>query len=235
MPIPLDAAGRILGEHELRHAGAPLWRAPVAVVLVHGRGATAESMLPLADVLALPDLAYLAPEAPGNTWYPLTFLAPLARNEPYLSNSLARIGRIVEDLMRSGLTQERIALLGFSQGACLSLEFAARHGGRFGAVVAFAGGLIGPDMRGRDDRHSLDGTPVFIGCAEADAHIPAERVVESAAHLEALGAVVAYRLYPGSAHAVNDDEIANARRLLAPLRTPGPGAGGNQANGGGVS
>lgn len=214
--VEREVAERIVAAHGLRRAGAPPWRAPAAVVAVHGRGATAESILSLCDVVALPDLCWLAPQAAGNTWYPLSFLAPLERNEPWLSESLARLGRIVGDLVAAGLPRERMALLGFSQGACLSLEFAARTGGRFGAVVAFAGGLIGPDMR-RNDPTRLDGTPVFIGCAEEDPHIPAARVVESAEHLAGLGAEVAYRLYPGGAHGVNDDEIAHARRLLAPL------------------
>lgn len=214
--ISQEDAARIPSEHGLRRAGSPLWRASAAVILAHGRGATAESMLPLAEVLALPELAYLAPQAQGNTWYPLSFLAPIEENEPYLSNALSRLDGIVADVERSGLPRDRVGLLGFSQGACLSLEFAARYGGRFGAVIAFSGGLIGPDMRRRNDG-SLADTPIFIGCAEQDAHIPAERVVESAAHLKILGASVTERLYPGSAHTVNDDEIAHARRLLAPL------------------
>jgi predicted esterase len=215
-PIAPAAAQRLLRAHALRQAGAPLAVAPAAVLMVHGRGATAESILALADAFGLPDLAWLAPQAPGHSWYPLSFLAPRAANQPALDNALGQIDAVVRDLVAAGLPQERLALLGFSQGACLALDYAARRGGRFGAVIGLSGGLIGPDLAGRQDA-PLDGTPVFLGCSERDPHIPAERVAATAVRLAELGASVTERLYPGATHSVNEDEIGHARRLLAPL------------------
>jgi predicted esterase len=195
-------------------AGAPLDRAAGAVVFLHGRGATAESILGLAAELGRPDLAYLAPQAAGSTWYPYSFLAPLAANEPWLSSALAAVGRTLDLAAGAGHAAERVALAGFSQGACLSLEYAARHARRYGGVATLSGGLIGPDGTPRDYAGSLDSTPVFLGCGVPDPHIPAARVEESARVLEGLGAAVTLRLYPGLGHTVNADELAHVRRLL---------------------
>jgi predicted esterase len=198
----------------LRHGPTPV-KARLTLVMIHGRGADGADMLGLAQALALDDVAYLAPEANGRTWYPQTFLAPMDQNEPFLSSALQAIASLVTQLGTDGVPAERIGLLGFSQGACLSLEFAARHPRRFAAVVALSGGLIGPPGTPREYGGSLDGTPAFIGCSDIDAHIPVERVHESAAVFRRMGAVVDERIYPGMGHTVNQDELDAVRLLLS--------------------
>lgn len=200
-------------------AGSPLGQATAAMILVHGRGATAEDILSLGRELGRPDLAYLAPQAEGYSWYPYSFLAPMERNEPGLSNGLALLGHLVERLEAEGIPPERTVLLGFSQGACLSLEYAARNARRFGGLAALSGGLIGPPGTPRDYPGSLDGTPVFLGCSDRDPHIPLQRVQESTQVLERMGGDVTERIYPGMGHTVNEDEIERVRTLLAGLPT----------------
>ena len=185
-----------------------------AVVMIHGRGATAEDILALAADLEHLEFAYLAPVASEQTWYPHRFLEPLARNEPHLSSALAVVGRLVAEAAAAGVTADRVVLLGFSQGACLAQEYAARHARRYGGLVGLSGGLIGPEGTPRDYSGSLAGTPVFLGCSDVDFHIPKERVLESAEVLRGLGAEVDARLYPGMGHTVNRDEIMAVRALL---------------------
>ncbi|NDJ60513.1 MAG: phospholipase [Chloroflexi bacterium] len=197
--------------------GAPLQSATAAMILIHGRGATAESILSLAAELSQPGFACLAPQAAANTWYPYSFLQPLEANEPHLSSALAVIAALVEHVNAAGVPTDKIVILGFSQGACLALEFAARNAQRFGGVIAFSGGLIGPDGISRDYAGSLAGTPVFIGCSDVDFHIPVQRVQHSTAILQQLGGEVTERIYPGMGHTVNEDEINFARALIAPL------------------
>ena len=196
-------------------AGAPLDQAQAAMILIHGRGATAESILDLAGAVDRPGFAYLAPQAAGNTWYPNSFLAPIAGNEPGLSSGLAVIDSLLAHLAAAGMPAERTILLGFSQGACLMLEYLARHARRYGGVAGLSGGLIGPDGTPRDYAGSLAGTPVFLGCSDVDFHIPKERVAESAAVLRRLGGDVTVRLYPNMGHTVNADELAAVRVLMA--------------------
>jgi len=203
-------------------AGAPLSRAKAAMILLHGRGATAEGMLDLADVLAQPDVAYLAPQAPGRTWYPYSFLAPIDQNEPHLSRALAQVGEMVSDLGRQGFGPEKLILLGFSQGGCLALEYAARNAQRYGAVIGLSSGLIGPEGTPRTYGGSLAGTRVFLGCSDVDAHIPVGRVHESARVLSALGGDVIERIYPGMGHTINNNEIAQVRVALARILHPDP-------------
>ncbi|HEX2643868.1 MAG TPA: alpha/beta hydrolase [Thermoanaerobaculia bacterium] len=205
----------IHGDQPVVAAGRPLADASAAMILVHGRGASAESILTLADELDRPDLAYLAPQAAGSTWYDYSFLAPLDQNEPGLSSALARLGELVEHIESEGVPAERIVLLGFSQGACLSLEFAARNPRRYGGVVALSGGLIGPPGTPRDYPGSLAETPVFLGCSDRDPHIPLQRVKESTQVLQGMGADVTERIYPALGHMVNDDELDFIRELLA--------------------
>jgi phospholipase/carboxylesterase len=194
--------------------GAPLDRARAAVVLLHGRGGSAEDSLGLADVLAVPDIAYLAPQAPGHTWYPLSFLAPLEQNEPSLSRALAAVGAVVGAVVSSGQAAERIVLMGFSQGGCLALEYGARNARRYGGLVGLSAGLIGPQGTPRNYAGTLAGTPAFLGCSDIDGHIPEWRVHESTEVLRGLGAEVTERIYPGMGHTINDDEIGHVRRLL---------------------
>lgn len=194
--------------------GLPLAEARAAMVMVHGRGASAEDILTLAPALSHPAFAYLAPQARGGTWYPYSFLSPIASNEPGISSGIRAIADVLERIAAAGIPPERAMLLGFSQGACLSLEFAARHARRWGGVAGLSGGLIGPDGTPRDYSGSLDGTPVFLGCSDVDFHIPRERVEESADVLRRLGAAVTMRLYPGMGHLVNDDEIDQVRAMM---------------------
>lgn len=195
-------------------AGKPLGGAKAAMLLVHGRGSTAQNMLALATELAHPDFAYLAPQAAGNTWYPYSFLAPIADNEPGLSSALTAVDEALERVSAAGIPFERTILLGFSQGACVALEFAARHARRYAGVVGLSGGLIGPDGTPRDYSGSLAGTPVFLGCSDVDFHIPKERVFHSAEVLRGLGAEVSVRLYPNMGHTVNQDELDFVRDMM---------------------
>jgi predicted esterase len=204
------------------HAGEPVLArgatpetARLAVIVVHGRGASAEDILALAHELQLQDVLYLAPQAADHTWYPYSFLSPIDRNEPFLSSALAVLERLVDIAGQQGFAAERVGFLGFSQGACLALEFAARHARRYAGVVGFSGGLIGPPGTPRDYQGSLDGTPVFLGCSDVDPHIPLERVNESAAVLRRMGATVDERIYPRMGHTVNRAEIDAVRTLFS--------------------
>jgi predicted esterase len=184
------------------------------VIALHGRGGGAEDIIALAREVAPPNVAILAPQAAGNTWYPYRFLEPMERNEPYLSSALRVVNDLIAQVEDDGIPTERIALLGFSQGACLALEVAARNARRYAGVIGFSGGLIGPPGTSFDYAGSLDGTPVFIGSSDVDPHIPKQRVEESAAALDRLGAVVDVRLYPGMGHTINRDELDAARAIL---------------------
>jgi predicted esterase len=207
------------------HAGQPVMRrgpalldARAVVILVHGRGATATDILTLADAFDLSDIAYLAPQAAGNAWYPFSFRAPVERNQPGLDSGLRVLARLLAEIGNEGVPAARVGLLGFSQGACLALEFTARHPQRFATVAGFSGGLIGPAIDPRAYNGSLDHTPVFLGCSDVDAHIPVDRVHESAGVFRALGAIVDARIYPGMGHSINRDEIAAVHALLAAVR-----------------
>ncbi len=183
------------------------------MILVHGRGATAEDIMTVAAELTHPGFAYLAPQAAGNAWYPNPFTAPIESNEPYLSSAL----EVLENLLarvEETIPAQRVILLGFSQGACLTLEFAARHARHYGGVVALSGGLIGPDGTPRDYPGDFEGTPAFLGCSDVDPHIRKDRVIEAAEVLERTGAKVTMRLYPGMGHTVNKDEIDSVREIV---------------------
>jgi predicted esterase len=184
------------------------------MVLIHGRGATADSILTLASALDAPDFAYLAPQAWGNSWWPQSFLAPIATNEPGISSGMAAVEDVLRQTAEAGIPLERTLMLGFSQGACLAIEFAARHARRYGGVAALSGGLIGPDGTPRDYAGSLDGTPVFLGCSDVDSHIPADRVRLSAQVMRRLGGDVTMRLYPGMGHQINEDEITSVQAMM---------------------
>lgn len=198
-----------------RYAGPPLQDARAAVIMLHGRGATADDMLQFLPLLNAPDIAFLVPQATGGSWYPHRFIAPLTDNQPYLDSALAVVGELAEQAAAAGHSGARLSLLGFSQGACLALEFTARNPRRYAGVLGFSGGLIGPPET--DFRYDgyLDGTPVFLGCSESDPHIPLERVRETAIALRDLGAEVTERIYPGSAHTVTSDEVEFAASLMA--------------------
>ena len=194
--------------------GAKIEDAKAVLVMIHGRGASANDILSLYDAFALDKMAAIAPQAMGNTWYPNSFLAPIASNQPWLDSALSRIETIVDDLLARGIQSERIALLGFSQGACLTSEFIARHPRRYGAACILTGGVIGPIGMRRDDQGDLAGTPVFLGTSDRDPHVPLDRAEETAAILTRMKATVDLRIYPGMPHTVNEDEIDACRTLL---------------------
>jgi predicted esterase len=187
------------------------------MIMVHGRGATAESILTLVPALNLPGFAYLAPQASGNTWYPYSFLAPIEQNEPGISSGMQAIDDLLSRIEAAGLSRERTVLLGFSQGACLATEYAARHARRYGGIAGLSGGLIGPDGTSRDYPKSMEGTAVFLGCSDADPHIPAARVLETADVMRRLNGRVTMRLYPGLGHQINEEEIAAVRKMMIEL------------------
>ncbi len=199
-------------------SGEPLKTARAAMILVHGRGASAEDILELAREFPAPGFAYLAPQAAGHEWYPFSFMAPLESNEPGLSSGLAVIASLLSQIAEAGIPTERTILLGFSQGACLLLEFAARHARHYGGVVGLSGGLIGPSGTPRDYPGSLENTPVFLGCSDKDFHIPKARVELSAEVLQRLSGNVTMRLYPNMGHTVNRDEVRVVQEIVKALQ-----------------
>ena len=196
-------------------AGALLASARAAAVLVHGRGASAEDILSLGAEFGQDDIAYVAPQAENHGWYPYSFLAPLAQNEPHLGRALATLGATFDHLAAQGFAPERIALIGFSQGGCLALEYAARNAKRYGAIAGLSAGLIGPPGTPRDYAGAFAGTPAFLGCSDVDSHVPLARVHETRDALGRMGAAVTERIYPGMGHTINADEIAEVGKLLA--------------------
>ena len=195
-------------------AGEPLDKAGAAMILVHGRGASAADIMTLGAELMHPGFAYLAPQAAGSAWYPLPFTAPMEDNEPYLSSALEVLTSLLASVEKS-IPADRVILLGFSQGACLTLEFAARNARRYGGVVGLSGGLIGPDGTARDYPDDFEGTPAFLGCSDVDPHIRKDRVLEAADVLKRMGGLVTLRLYPQLGHTVNDDELQEVRKIVA--------------------
>ena len=198
----------------LARAGRPLAEARTAMILLHGRGATASGILELGRELGRDTVAYLAPQAAGGTWYPLSFLAPIEQNEPGLSSGLRALSDAVARVEETGIPAERILLLGFSQGACLTSEFTARHPRRWGGVAILTGGVIGPPGTPREYPGSLEGTPIFLGSSDPDPHVPWARVDETAEIFRGMGAEVTLRRYPGMPHTVNAEELDHVRRLL---------------------
>ncbi len=197
--------------------GAPLGEGRVVVIAVHGRGAGPANILDLAPAIGNAHVTFLAPAARGGTWYPKGFMAPIEENEPGITSAISVVHALIDEAVAHGVPTERIVLMGFSQGACLSSTAAQRRPARYGGVLVYSGGLIGPPGTQWSAEGDFGGTPVFLGCSDVDGHIPADRVRESAAHLEKMGAAVTLRLYPGMGHTINDDEVAVGRELLAKL------------------
>lgn len=200
--------GRVL------HSGAPLEKAVGAVILLHGRGGSAEDILSLAGEFDLPQLAYLAPEASGNSWYPFSFLAPIEKNEPWLTSALRKVRTTIQSVGEAGIPTVKLVLCGFSQGACLATEYVARNATRYGGLICFTGGLIGPPDANLSHAGDLAGTPVFFGSGDPDTHVPWERVQKSAEILEGMGASVMEKRYVGRSHTISREEIGFARRLI---------------------
>jgi predicted esterase len=187
------------------------------MIMVHGRGAGPENILELAAPLFHPGFSYLAPAAGGGTWYPYSFMAETEKNEPGITSGLGAIDRLVTEVAGKGIPRSRIVLLGFSQGACLVSSYAVRHAARFGGVIVFSGGLIGPPGTAWSFPGNFEGTPVFLGCSDVDAHVPAARVRESTEVFRRMGAEVTERIYPGMGHLVNQEELEFTRQLLTHL------------------
>jgi predicted esterase len=203
------------------HAGQPVLSsgprpadARLTMILLHGRGASADDILSLAHELEPTDIAYLAPQAAGRTWYPYSFLTSMEQNEPGLGSALGVLSRLVEALKADGVESNRLGFLGFSQGACLALEYAARHAMQYAAVCGLSGGLIGPPGTRREYSGSFAGTPVFLGCSDIDPHIPLDRVRESADVFRRMHANVDERIYPHMGHTVSRDEIDAVNAIL---------------------
>jgi phospholipase/carboxylesterase len=199
---------------DLLAAGKKIEEAGKALIMVHGRGAGAEDILSLSGLLRVKDFALIAPQATHSTWYPYSFMAPPAENEPWLSSALSLLQEITADMNRQGIATEHIYWLGFSQGACLTLEFVARHAVRYGGVVAFTGGLIGDRLQAERYSGDFAGTPVFIGSSDPDPHVPVTRVHASVEVLKKMHASVTEKIYPGMGHTICQDEIDLANRLV---------------------
>ena len=214
-PSPRDAApADPHAAQPVLTAGPTPERTDGTLLLLHGRGASAEGMLALYAELNIESIAALAPQASGSSWYPNSFLAPLESNQPYLDSALRWIESLVAGLIERGTPSERIAILGFSQGACLTSEFAARHPRRYGALLVLTGGVIGPPGTPRDYPGALSGTPIFLGSSDPDPHVPFQRVEETAAVLGRMGGQVELRRYPGMFHTIHRDELEACRQLL---------------------
>jgi len=195
--------------------GANLDDATAALILLHGRGATAEDILSLSTHLDFPGLAYLAPQAEGYTWYPNRFILPIEQNEPYLSAALSKIDTIVKEAEAHTIPVEKIFIAGFSQGACLASEYVIRNPRRYGGLLVFSGGYIGPLNMERHPSGDLNGMPAFLGCSDPDPHIPLQRVKQTFALLESMGAEVMEKIYPNMGHTIIDDEIKIARSVIS--------------------
>ena len=210
MTDPLDPHAN----QPLLHLGTPLTDAKGAVVLLHGRGGSAEDILSLAQPLYREGLAYLAPQAAGHAWYPSSFLAPRETNEPWLSSALTKIRSVVAEIETAGISRKRIVIAGFSQGACLATEFVASNPARYAGLIAFTGGLIGPLDANLHHKGSLAGTPALFLSGDPDPHVPWQRVQASATELERMGAVVTARRYPGRQHTIAAEELELAHTLI---------------------
>ncbi len=216
-----DHANGLHQGNQILGTGESLDKAEAVVIMLHGRGASARDVLMLTQELKSDKFAYLAPQASNFSWYPYSFLSPIDENEPWLSSALHLVADVINHVSEAGIPAERTILLGFSQGACLALEFAARNPLRYGGLIGFSGGLIGPEGKEWDYSGSLEGTPVFLGCSDEDPHIPRDRVYETAEVLRGMGAKVTAKLYPGMGHAINIDEIEHAKEMMEKLIADG--------------
>jgi len=195
-------------------AGRELNKDSKVLVMLHGRGANAKDILSLATYLDLTEFSLLAPQATNNTWYPYSFLAPVTENEPWLGSALDMLKEVLDDLLKLGIPAENIYFLGFSQGACLTLEFVARHANKYGGVVAFTGGLIGDKIYSDNYKGDFQNTPFFIGTSNPDPHVPVERVYATTNILKDMNAAVTEKVYDNMGHTINQDEMDNANRIV---------------------
>lgn len=201
-------------EQYMLHYGSVLDDADAAMIMLHGRGSSAHDIISLAYEIDLPNIAYFAPHAKNNSWYPMSFLSPIKMNEPHLSSSLTELDSAVEMIGQKGIPSERIFFLGFSQGACLSLEYAVRNPQKYGGIFGLSGGLIGDSINQDNYTGNFDGTEVFLGCSDVDPHIPLQRVNQTEDVFKKLNAKVTKRIYKGMGHTINDSEMAFIRSSL---------------------
>lgn len=201
-------------QKEIITSGKKIEVAKKALIMLHGRGASAEDIMNLAPYLKVKDYVFIGPQATNNTWYPYSFLMPPRQNEPWLTSALELLNELVHDINEAGIPNDRIYFLGFSQGACLSLEFAARHAQKWGGVVAFTGGLIGDKIYTENYKGDFNGAPIFIGTSNPDPHVPVERVHETAALLRTMNASVTEKVYQNMGHTISEDEIEKANLLV---------------------
>ena len=194
-------------KRNILEGGLPVEEAAKVMIMIHGRGADARSIMDMKDYLNLNNFALLAPQATSSTWYPYSFLSPVDSNEPWLSSAIHIVHSLIDDVTGKGIPAENIYLMGFSQGACLTLEASARKAQRYGGIIAFTGGLIGKYIDPKNYSGNFQGTPVFIGCGDTDPHVPLHRVKESTIELTKLGAAVTEKIYPGIPHTIVQDEI----------------------------
>lgn len=216
----ITSKNTISGIHQdqpVTESGAPPTRAKAAMILLHGRGATAKGILSLSDDLAQPDVRYLAPQAYSRTWYPYPFTDPIEKNEPWLNSALQKIFDLIEQLNNEGFSTDQIILLGFSQGACLAQEFAARHPQKYGGVAGLSGGLIGENLQNKSFTGSLEGTPVYIGAGDNDPWFDLERIHQSASIFENLGGRVTKKIFPGKGHTIVDEELKQIRKMITEI------------------
>lgn len=193
-------------------AGTPITQAKKALIMLHGRGASANSIMSLSSHLTLPNTAIIAPQATQHSWYPYSFMAPVENNEPALSSAVTVIDEVVNDIVTQGISKDNIYFLGFSQGACLTLEYVARHGDTYGGVIAFTGGLIGEELDITNYSGDFGGTPILISTGDPDLHVPLSRVEESVTQLKAMNANVLLKVYKGRPHTITEQELELAEQ-----------------------
>lgn len=201
-------------EKQIIQAGLPAQQAKKAVVLLHGRGSSAQGILSLQNHLQLEDALIIAPQATNNTWYPYGFMAPVDQNQPALDSALALVDRAVNDVMKQGITADQLYFVGFSQGACLTLEYVARHARNYGGVVAFTGGLIGESIVRTNYHGDFAGTPILITAGDADPHVPVARINQSMEVLQQMGGQLTVEIYPGKPHSISADETLLANTVV---------------------
>ena len=211
-----------MNKRKIITAGKEITANSKVLIMIHARGGSAEDILSLSSFLKIDDFVLMAPQATNNAWYPYSFLAPSHQNEPWLTSALEILDGLVNEILGKGIPLNRIYFLGFSQGACLALEYVSRHAKRYGGVVAFTGGLIGDRINNENYKGDFDGTPVLIGTSDPDAHVPVERVYATTNILKNLGAEVTEKVYPNMGHTISSEEIELANRLILAPKTIKP-------------
>lgn len=211
---PFNSFIMYLHKKDFIKSGVPIANAKKAIIMLHGRGASATDILSLNGVLNLDEMAIYAPQATNRSWYPYSFMAPVAQNQPALDSAISIIGEIVDEIQANGIAPEDIYFAGFSQGACLTIEYTSRNAQRYGGIIAFTGGLIGQELNDQNYKGDFGKTPIYISTGDPDPHVPVSRVKESVAILERLNAFVTYAIYPGRPHTISAEEIKQVNNTI---------------------